>query len=97
MIDSVAERIRFIGHYAPATLTSYMSLTHLTEKNQYTNNSQGFMKELLSDHESIIMILRERIKSFVNDYHDSGTGDFITGLMEKHEKMAWFLRSHLNN
>jgi len=31
MIDSVAERIRSIGHYAPATLKSYLGLTHLTE------------------------------------------------------------------
>lgn len=27
--------------------------------------------------------------------HDSGSSDFITGLMEEHEKMAWILRSHL--
>ena len=31
IIDNVAERIRSIGHYAPATLASYLSLTHLTE------------------------------------------------------------------
>lgn len=96
MIDSVAERIRSIGHYAPATLGSYSSLTHLTEKNKYPNDSQGFIKELLTDHESIIIVLREHIKPFADDFHDLGTSDFITGLMESHEKMAWFLRSHLN-
>ena len=32
MIDNVAERIRSIGHYAPATLKSYLSLGHLTEQ-----------------------------------------------------------------
>ena len=31
IIDSVAERIRTIGHYASATLKSYLSLTHLSE------------------------------------------------------------------
>ena len=97
MIDSVAERIRSIGHYAPATLKSYLSLTHLTEQSKEKNNSQGFIKELLEDHESIIIVLREHIKSFANDFHDSGTSDFVTGLMENHEKMAWFLRSHLND
>jgi starvation-inducible DNA-binding protein len=25
--------------------------------------------------------------------HDMGTNDFIIGLMEKHEKMAWMLRA----
>lgn len=96
IIDGVAERIRTIGHYAPATLKSYLLLTHLTEASGEKNDSQGFIKELLSDHESIIMMLREHIKSFTKDFQDMGTSDFITGLMEAHEKMAWFLRSHLS-
>lgn len=96
LIDQVAERIRSIGHYAPATLKSYLKLTHLTEKNQFSNDSQGFIKELLMDHESIIFVLREAIQPIANDFHDAGTSDFITALMEKHEKMAWFLRSHLS-
>jgi len=28
-------------------------------------------------------------------YRDIGTNDFLTGLMERHEKMAWMLRAHL--
>lgn len=95
IIDRVAERIRSIGHYAPATLQSYLSLTHLTEKASQKNDGQGFIKELLNDHESTIIVLRAHISSFATDFHDLGTSDFITGLMETHEKMAWFLRSHL--
>jgi starvation-inducible DNA-binding protein len=97
MIDNVAERIRSIGHYAPATLKSYLSLGHLKEQTIEKNDSQGLIKELLEDHESIIIVLRKHIKSFSDEYHDLGTSDFITGLMETHEKMAWFLRAHLNN
>ena len=94
-IDAVAERIRALGHYAPASLKSFLELTQLTEMSSEKNDSNGFIKELLSDHESIIIKLRENITRFTNDYQDLGTSDFITGLMEKHEKMAWFLRSHL--
>lgn len=94
MIDRVAERIRAIGHYAPATLQGYLSLTHLTEQTREKNDSRGFIKELLTDHESIILVLRANIHPFAEDFHDLGTSDFITGLMEEHEKMAWFLRSH---
>lgn len=97
LIDQVAERIRSIGHYAPATLKSYLSLTRLTEVSREKNDSHGFIKELLSDHESIILNLRKQIKPFSNEFHDLGTSDFITGLMEAHEKMAWFLRSHLKD
>ncbi len=97
MIDSVAERIRTIGHYPPSTLKLYLSLTHLTEQKSEKNDSQGFIKELLDDHQSTIIVLREYIKSFTNDFHDLGSSDFLTGLMEMHEKMAWLLRSHIKN
>jgi len=51
---------------------------------------------LLLDHESIIIYLRENINLIANDLQDAGTSDFITGLVENHEKMAWMLRAHLN-
>ena len=94
-VDRVAERIRSLGHFPPATLKSFLELTHLTEMSRDKNDSKGFIKELMDDHESIIIKLRENINPFAEKYHDSGTSDFITGLMQEHEKMAWFLRSHL--
>ncbi|MBC7934817.1 MAG: DNA starvation/stationary phase protection protein [Rhizobacter sp.] len=94
-IDNVAERIRSIDHYAPATLQSFLQLTHLSEMAREKNDSTGFIKELLEDHERIIMNLRAKVNLFASDYHDYGSSDFITGLMETHEKMAWMLRAHL--
>ena len=94
-MDNLAERIRSVGHYAPATLKEFLQLTRLTEQSREANSSEGFIKELLADHESIIIHLRENINRFANEYHDLGTSDFITGLMETHEKMAWTLRAHL--
>ena len=95
IMDGVAERIRSLGHYAPATLKSFLELTHLTEKIGDKNDSLSYIKELLADHDSIIEFLRGNIDPFVSKYHDYGTSDYITGLMEEHEKMAWMLRSHL--
>jgi starvation-inducible DNA-binding protein len=95
LMDDVAERIRILGHYSPATLKEFLGLTHLSEHLHSMNTGLGFIKELLSDHESIIIHLRENINSFADDWKDSGTSDFITGLMETHEKMAWMLRAHL--
>lgn len=94
-IDSVAERIRTLGYFAPASLKSYLELTQLAEPKQSKYDSQSFIKELLSDHETIINNLRENINPFANDYEDLGTSDFITGLMQDHEKMAWLLRTLL--
>lgn len=95
IVDTVAERIRSLGHYTPATLKDFLALTHLTEELQEKNDANGFIKELLLDHESIIIYLRENINLIANELQDAGTSDFITGLVETHEKMAWMLRAHL--
>lgn len=95
VMDDVSERIRSINHFAPATLKNYLQLTHLSELSREKNDSYGYIKELLADHESIISNMRGKIKLFANEYHDAGSSDFITGLMEVHEKMAWILRSNL--
>ena len=95
LVDSVAERIRTLGFSAPATLKSFLELTQLSESNDSKNTSTDLIQELLSDHETIIHSLRKLIEPFANDYADFGSSDFITGLLQDHEKMAWFLRAHL--
>lgn len=95
IIDDVAERIRTLGHYPEGTLAGFLKLTHLSEESREKNDSAGFMKALLESHGIIIIQLRENIDRFANEWKDAGTSDFITGLMETHEKMAWMLRAHL--
>lgn len=94
-VDRVAERIRALGHYAPATLKEFLELTSLTEKRGNKNDSESFLKDLVDDHEALIIELRENVDAFANKYKDAGTSDFITGILEDHEKMAWMLRAHL--
>ena len=50
---------------------------------------------LLADHEAVIRQLRGDLETCADKYHDMGTNDFLTGLMEQHEKMAWMLRAFL--
>jgi starvation-inducible DNA-binding protein len=95
IIDQVAERIRAIGHYTVGTLEDFLKLTQLNENSREKNDSLSFIKDLLSDHESIIIELRENINRYAGEWHDLGSSDFITTLMETQEKMAWMLRSHL--
>lgn len=93
IIDDVAERIRTIGHYAEARLKDYVKLSHLEEQ-EYTNNQKEQLQNLLNDHETIIQNLRQLITEFAEKQKDLGTSDFVTGLMEQHEKMAWFIRAY---
>ena len=95
IVDTVAEKIRAIGHYVPGQLNKYLELTHLSESSPEKNDSQTYFAELLVDHESIIVFLRENIKPIADKLKGEGISDYITGLMELHEKTAWMLRSHL--
>ncbi len=96
IVDTVAEKIRVLGHYAPGQLSKYLELTHLSEKSLVKNDSSTFFAELLKDHESIIVFIRENIKPFAEKLKAEGISDYITGLMEQHEKTAWMLRAHLS-
>lgn len=94
-VDDVAERIRHLGHYAPSSLKDYLHLTHLSEnRDNESNDSASWIKDLAKDHETIIIYLRENIDA-IDDLKDQGTADFLTGLMEKHEEAAWMLRAHV--
>lgn len=94
-IDSVAERIRTLGHYAPATLSEFKELTHLTEQSRQQNNSKGFIESLLEDHIAVISMIRGYIQELENHLKEAGTLGFLSTLIETHEKMAWKLRAHL--
>jgi starvation-inducible DNA-binding protein len=94
IIDEVAERIRMLGHYPEGRLKDFIRLTRLQEQD-YTTNQTAQLKNLLADHESIIISIRKAIGDVDETYKDAGTTDFITGLMKQHEKIAWMIRSYL--
>jgi len=96
MIDDIAERVRSLGHYALGSLKDFLSVTHMSEENKEFSNPKQIIQTLLSDHETIIRIIRNDVSPISDKYRDLGTADFVTGLMEKHEKMAWMLRSFLS-
>lgn len=95
LIDAIAERIRAIGHYAVGSMKDFLAITHLTEIRYQKNDSQGFIKELLVDIESVIISIREHIAAVGENHQDAGTEDFLVGIIEQHEKTAWMLRAHL--
>jgi len=97
IVDTVAEKIRIIGHYVPAQLGKYLELTHLSETTPEKNDSLTLFRDLLEAHESVIIFIRENIKPFAEKLKAEGISDYITGLMEQHEKTAWMLRAHLSH
>jgi starvation-inducible DNA-binding protein len=95
-IDEIAERIGKMGHKTIATMTEFIKLSSVKEHPGKYESTKDTIKELLGDHEMIIIQLRKDIDECADKIKDAGTADFLTGLMEQHETIAWILRRYLN-
>lgn len=95
-IDEVAERIGKLGEKTIGTMEEFSSLTSIKEYPGEYKSSKDVIAELLADHESVIVKLRKYIEQSAEENNDAGTADFLTGLMEQHETIAWVLRRYLN-
>ncbi len=94
-IDETAERVRKLGGIAAGTLKEFTQKTRLKEVPGDRPDAKRMIKNLLTDHEALIVNLRKNVDQADEKYKDKGTADYLTGLMEQHEKMAWMLRSYL--
>jgi starvation-inducible DNA-binding protein len=95
IVDTVPERARALGGNAMGTLTEFLKSTRLQEESGDYPEARRMLANLLADHEALIRHLRVDLETCAEKYHDVGTNDFLTGLMEQHEKMAWMLRAFL--
>jgi len=93
IVDDVAERARSVGGPASGTLAEFSRETRLKEEPGQHPDALAMAAKLLADHEALIQSLRGDLATAMDKHADAGTSDFLTGLMEKHEKMAWMLRA----
>lgn len=94
-IDAVAERVRALGGYPVGTLEGFLKVATLKEEAGNVPTATGMVARLVDDHEQVIRNLRDHVDQTAEQFHDQGTSDFLTGLMEGHEQMAWMLRSFI--
>ncbi len=95
ILDDVAERARAVGGHAAGTLVEFLRLARLQELPGKYPTAPRMTLELLDDHETMIRQLRLDLEKCAKKFDDPGTADFLTRLMEQHEKMAWMLRAIL--
>ena len=93
-MDEIAERARALGGHAVARLSHLAKRSSLPELDSAVLSADAMIAALLEGHEAVIRQLRKDVET-VGELGDEGTADFLTGLMEGHEKRAWMLRSHL--
>jgi starvation-inducible DNA-binding protein len=94
VVDEVAERVRALGAPAAGTLTEFGQHTRLKEQPGQHPEATAMIANLLTDHETVIRQLRADVDTTLTRHGDSGTSNFLTDLMERHEKMAWMLRAY---
>ena len=95
LADEVAERVRMMGGRALGTMAEFSQQTRLYEQPGEAPEARQMIQNLLADHEQIIRDLRQDVDVCADELKDQGTADFLTGLMEQHEKMAWMHRAFL--
>jgi starvation-inducible DNA-binding protein len=94
MIDEVAERARQLGGKSLGTLDEFVRHSSLNEDPGQNPDPQTMISNLLKDHETIIKTLRKNADE-AEELEDMATNDFFLEAVQKHEKMAWMLRAHL--
>ena len=94
-IDETAERIGKLGGKTIGTMKEFSELTVIKESPNEYPDQKDILKELITDHETIIIQLRKDVDRSEEQNKDAGTADFLTSLMLEHETMAWKLRRYL--
>lgn len=94
-IDTLAERIRALGHLAPASFSWYEKLSVIKEEPE-EKDSKERIQDLVNDHEAVSRLLKEGF-SMAESAHDHATADLFVERMHAHEKAAWMLRSVLGS
>lgn len=95
VVERVAERVRSLGDYTPATATELLQRSLCQQLHGGCNDGRSLVGELLCHHDELVDRLRYYLKTLDLELYDLGGRDFVADLLETHEKMAWMLRAHL--
>lgn len=92
-VDTIAERIRALGHPAPGTYGEFVKLSSIKEVSGQPS-AEEMIKHLVKGQEAVVKTARS-IFPVVEKAGDEPTADLLTQRMQLHEKTAWMLRSLL--
>ena len=95
LIDQIGERVRALGAKALGTMTEFLRCARLQERPGVYPSEWTMADDLYDDHEVLVHSLRGALAGNESLHCDISTSDFLTGVMQQHEKMAWILRSIL--
>lgn len=92
-IDEIAERIRALGHKAPASYTTYGELSRITDEDDSLEAGQQ-VAMLMRDNGHVCDSLRDALE-IADEHDDIVTVDLLTKRLGQHEKNVWMLRMQI--
>ncbi|SDE11912.1 MULTISPECIES: Dps family protein [Kordiimonas] len=92
-IDSIAERIRALGHPAPASFSEFEENSILTSEPGVATTEE-FLRKLVDGNTSIADRMRKSVAA-AEEIDDVYTADLLTARIGAHEEAAWMYRSLL--
>ncbi len=95
VVVDIPRRARGLGQLAPVMFARSMEATRLKRHNEKFTGQNQIIEALLDDHESIIGSLSKESPGLVDEAIDTGTADFMSGLLGQHIEMAGTLKDWL--
>lgn len=93
-VDTLAERIRALGHVAPGSYAAFGRLSEVKEAPDSPPKAMDMVRELAADNEAIGRLAQEA-NDIADENDDVASGDMMIERMQVHAKAAWMLRAHL--
>ncbi|RMX04021.1 Dps family protein [Legionella jordanis] len=90
-VDTLAERIRALGHQAPATFKEFENLKRIKDGDA-GKSANEMVTELAHDHDTLVKDLNQAL-ALVEDHKDEGTATLLGDRLAAHEKARWMLNA----
>ncbi len=93
-VDSIAERIRALGFFAPGSYAEFAKLSSIKES-EGLPKAEEMIRQLVEGQEAVVRTARSVFPA-AEKAGDEATADLLTQRIQLHEKTAWMLRSLLD-
>lgn len=93
-IDTLAERIRSLGFYAPGSYKEFAQLASVPDAPIVPPRAEEMVRILVIGHETTARTARE-LFPLLDKASDEPSADLLTQRVQSHEQTAWMLRSLL--
>jgi starvation-inducible DNA-binding protein len=93
-VDTIAEKIRELDHFAPAGLAVFQQTTFIDDI-EGVLDAKGYVERLMLDHERMLIFLNKLFK-IAESENNQAIMNYLAERMDAHAKHRWKLRTTLN-